>query len=111
MQAKTFLGAVPCLDNAGGCSANRITLTIAPTGEWRARTVMLGPDASPHGKTSEQGCWSVIGIKPLRILLQLTNENPKASLTSINDNVLHIASVNGRSEEHTSEIQSIMRTS
>src|SRR3546814_14519982 len=91
MQAKTFLGTVPCLDNAGGCSANRITLTIAPTGEWRARTVMLGPDASPHGKTSEQGCWSVIGIKPLRILLKLKTEKQKASLTLLNHTVLHIS--------------------
>ena len=95
MQAKTFLGTLPCVDKTSTCSANRITLTVAPTGEWRARTEILGPDASPRGKSSQRGCWSVTGIKPLRILLQLKNDNTKASLTFVSDNMLRIDSFNG----------------
>jgi hypothetical protein len=95
MQAKTFLGTLPCITKTDTCSANRITLTIAPTGEWRARTEILGPDSKPGGKAVQQGCWSVIGTKPLKVLLQLKNDNSKASLTFINDNVLQVDSFNG----------------
>lgn len=95
MQARTFLGTLPCINKTASCSANRITLTVAPTGEWRARTEVLGPDGKPNGKASQQGCWSVAGIKPLKILLQLKNDNTKASLTFVNDNVLRIDSFNG----------------
>lgn len=95
MQAKTFLGTLPCINKTDTCSANRITLTIAPTGEWRARTQILGPDSKPGGKAVQQGCWSVTGTKPLKVLLLLKNDNSKASLTFINDNVLQVDSFNG----------------
>src|SRR5690606_22221762 len=38
-EARTFLGTVPCLSADATCSATRITLTLAPSGEWRSRTV------------------------------------------------------------------------
>lgn len=92
-EAKTFLGTVPCLIPSSACSANRVTLTLAPGGEWRSRTVVLGaPDAKNNA--AEQGCWSVIGTKPLRILLQLKNETVKANLTFVNDNVLRVNTFN-----------------
>jgi len=95
LEAKTFLGTIPCLSSPDTCSAARITLTLAPSGEWRARTVALDPAAGAHGKSVQQGCWAVIGTGPLKILLQLKNDTPKASLTFVNDNVLRINTVNG----------------
>jgi hypothetical protein len=92
-EARTFLGTVPCAGPAGGCSANRVTLTFAPSGEWRGRTVILGA-SSPTNDIIEQGCWSVSGLQPLRVLLQLKNENTKANLTFVNDNVLRVNTIN-----------------
>lgn len=92
-EAKTFLGTVPCLVNSNACSATRVTLTLAPGGQWRSRTVMLD---SPDAKNNivQQGCWSVIGAQPLRIMLQMKNDATKANLTFVNDNVLRINMIN-----------------
>jgi hypothetical protein len=92
-EARTFLGTVPCAGPGGGCSANRVTLTFAPSGEWRARTVILGATTAAND-IIEQGCWSVSGLQPLRVLLQLKNENTKANLTFVNDNVLRVNTIN-----------------
>jgi hypothetical protein len=94
-EAKTFLGTVPCTRNTDACSANRITLTLAPTGEWRARTTILSTRPGAKTATAEQGCWSVIGTEPLRIALRLKNNNTKASLTFLSDNVLRINRLDG----------------
>lgn len=92
-EARTFLGTVPCLSVDTGCSATRITLTLAPSGEWRSRTVFLdNPDAKNN--IAQQGCWDVIGVQPLRIILQQKNKASMANLTFINDNVLRINMIN-----------------
>ncbi|WP_237173278.1 copper resistance protein NlpE N-terminal domain-containing protein [Paracandidimonas lactea] len=91
-EAKTYLGTVPCLTGAAGCPAQRLTLTLAPTGEWRARTHYLGDTAQPD--TVEQGCWQVIGAQPTRILLQGTNKADRADLTFTSANVLRINMLN-----------------
>lgn len=92
-EPKTFLGTVPCLLNTAGCSATRVTLTLAPDGQWRSRTVALdAPDAK--NTVTQHGCWNVIGTQPLRIVLQLPNEATKANLTFVNDNVLRINTIN-----------------
>ncbi|PLC52409.1 hypothetical protein CR155_18065 [Pollutimonas nitritireducens] len=92
-EAKTFLGTVPCLLNAGpGCSATRVTLTLAPEGQWRARTVLLD-HPEPKNNIVQQGCWNVVATQPLRIVLQLPNEATKANLTFVNDNVLRINTI------------------
>jgi hypothetical protein len=91
-EAKTFLGTVPCLANEGAdCPASRISLTLAPTGEWRARIQELGPGAAAD--RADKGGWEVIGAQPTRILLRTGNgENAgsRADLTFVNDNVLRI---------------------
>lgn len=92
-EAKTFLGTVPCLANASGCSASRLTLTLAPEGQWRARTVLLDqPEA--QNNIVQQGCWSVVGTQPLRIVLQTDSDAAKANLAFVNDNVLRINMIN-----------------
>lgn len=91
-EPRTFLGTVPCLNNDSSCSATRITLTLAPSGEWRSRTVFL--DAPGQNNIAQQGCWDVIGAQPLRIMLRLGNQAGMANLTFVNDNVLRINMIN-----------------
>jgi len=94
-EPKTYLGTMPCLAADPACPASRVTLTLAPSGEWRARTLYLdGAPASPKNTLVEQGCWSITGTGPLRILLQLKNENTKANLSFVNDNVLRVNLIN-----------------
>ena len=93
-EPKTYLGTLPCLTGGAACSATRITLTLAPSGEWRARTTYLDrPDAKNN--RLEQGCWNVIGTQPLRIVLQTQGEASKANLTFVNDNVLRVNMIDG----------------
>lgn len=93
LEAKTFLGTVPCLTGEPACTAARVTLTLAPGGEWRSRTQILG---APAGKQPvlEQGCWSLTGTDPWRILLKSQNNASTASLSFLNDNVLRINAIN-----------------
>jgi len=90
-EAKTFLGTLPCLGGAPACPASRVTLTLAPNGQWRARSQPL-----EGGKAStDQGCWDVIGTEPWRIVLRAAkSETSRASLTFVNDNMLRVNTVN-----------------
>lgn len=92
-EAKTFLGTIPCMTSAYACSAARVTITLAPSGEWRSRTVPLGADKA-HAPITEQGCWEVVGSSPWRIILQTPNKVTRANLTFANDNVLRVNSIN-----------------
>lgn len=94
LEAKTFLGTVPCLTSALACTAARVTLTLAPSGEWRSRTQVLGAASGKQAPVLEQGCWSPIGTDPWRILLKSQNKAQTASLTFLNDNVLRINAIN-----------------
>src|SRR5690606_34508920 len=58
-EARSFLGTVPC-PTGFACEASRYTVTLAPSGEWRARTVML-VNNQPSQTLVDQGCWQVIG--------------------------------------------------
>ncbi len=92
-KAKTFLGTVPCLTAGGNCPAQRITLTIAPTGEWRARTQYLDATAA-ETPLVQQGCWLITGNDPLRIMLQTKEGVTKGTFTFLNNNVMRVASLN-----------------
>lgn len=94
LEAKTFLGTVPCLTGESACTAARVTLTLAPSGEWRSRTQILGAPAGKQAPVLEQGCWSLTGTDPWRILLKSQNKVRTASLTFLNDNVLRINAIN-----------------
>lgn len=92
-EAKTFLGTLPCL-MGGSCEASRVTLTLAPNGQWRARSQPLSA-AGASSTTAQQGCWDVIGVEPWRIRLRTSgSESSMASLTFVNDNMLRVNSVN-----------------
>jgi len=89
-QAKTFLGTIPCQSTT--CETSRISLTLAPSGHWRARSTTL--TVPPHD-TAEQGCWEVVNFKPLRIILLTETEVIRANLGFVQDNVLRVLSYNG----------------
>lgn len=93
-EARSFLGTVPC--PAGmTCEAARFVVTLAPTGEWRARTTLLVAN-KPSQTLVEQGCWNVIGDAPLRIaLLHAGQETAKADLSFLNANTLRVHALNG----------------
>jgi len=89
-QAKTFLGTLPCQHAA--CEAERISLTLAPSGHWRARNTTL---ASPPESTAQQGCWEMVNVKPLRIVLLNDTGTVRANLGFEQDNVLRVLNYNG----------------
>ncbi|WP_397473918.1 hypothetical protein [Pusillimonas sp.] len=91
-EAKTFLGTLPCL-LGGACEASRVTLTLAPNGQWRARSQPLAAGAA--ATTTQQGCWEVTGTAPWRIRLSPgASESSTASFSFVNDNILRVNSVN-----------------
>lgn len=92
-QAKTFLGTVPCLSAGGNCPAQRITLTVAPTGEWRARTQYLDANTA-ETQLVQQGCWAISGTEPVRIVLQTKEGATKGSFTFVNDHMLRVNTLN-----------------
>lgn len=89
LEPKTFLGTVPCVNSDASCGAMRMTLTLAPSGEWRARTVPVA-GATDGSAIIQQGCWDVMGNHPLRIILQAQGQESSTGLTFVNDNVLRI---------------------
>ena len=91
-EAKTFLGTVPCLNAGANCPAQRITLTVAPTKEWRARTDYLDGNMV-QSTLAQQGCWTIIGNAPLRLLLQTKEGATKGTFFFVNDNVLRVGSL------------------
>lgn len=93
-EPRSFLGTVPC-PSGMTCEAARFTVTLAPSGEWRSRTQLLVGNQVRQTLTG-QGCWDVIGDRPLRIaLLQQNRESTLADLSFVNDNSLRVNMLNG----------------
>ncbi|WP_144632512.1 copper resistance protein NlpE [Bordetella genomosp. 13] len=93
-QAQTYMGTFPCFSRSMQCQAEaqRVTLTLAPNGRWRARTVALEGQGKP---VAEQGCWNVTGERPARLLLLDGAGSTRAELLATANNVLRVRSVLG----------------
>ncbi|MDN5841911.1 MAG: copper resistance protein NlpE [Alcaligenaceae bacterium] len=91
-ETHTFLGTVPCLDQ-NACPATRVTLTLAPDGQWRARSVALN---AAQTTIAQMGCWVLTSQDPLRIALRIDNAQTKALLEFVNGNTLLVRSFDGR---------------
>lgn len=91
-RAGTFLGTVPCLEAGGNCPAQRLTLTLAPSGEWRARTEYLPAGEQPP--LVQRGCWNRVGETPLRIQLETENKVGKGVFSFASNNVLRVVLLN-----------------
>ena len=93
-EARSFLGTVPC-PSGFACEASRFTVTLAPSGEWRARTVLL-VNNQPSQALVDHGCWQVIGDAPMRIaLMHAGKETSKGDFTFVNNNTLRVNTLNG----------------
>lgn len=93
-EARSFLGTVPC-PSGMACEAARFVATLAPSGEWRARTTLLVNNQARQTLV-EQGCWDIIGTEPLRIALMHANQDgAKADLSFVNGNTLRVHALNG----------------
>lgn len=89
-ETRTYLGTVPCPDS-GVCAATRMTLTLAPDGQWRARNATLGKGPAQ----TALGCWFLAGTDPARIVLE-SGDHPYATLELIQSNVLKVTRLNGQ---------------
>ena len=89
-EPKTFLGTLSCPPQGGACEPYKISVTLAPAGQWRLR-------ASPLAAGEEHrmsGCWVPIGTQPTRIALLTNNDATLADLSFVNNNVLRIHTFN-----------------
>jgi len=89
-EPKTFLGTLSCPPQSGACTPSKISVTLAPAGQWRLRTEPLG-GGQAH---SAGGCWVPIGAQPTRIALLTDKDSAMADLSFLNGNVVRINSFN-----------------
>lgn len=93
----TFAGTLPCFHPEMKCSAQRITITLAPNGRWRARAAYLEQSAQSGSALTDQGCWRVVPQAVPRIILLNPAGNVRAELAQTAANVLRLISINGDS--------------
>lgn len=97
----TFAGTLPCFHPEMKCSAQRITITLAPNGRWRARATYLEQAAQSGAALTDQGCWRAIPQAVPRIVLLNPSGNVRAELAQTSSNVLRLISINGDSPNLT----------
>jgi len=95
-QAQTYLGTLPCFNPGMQCTAQRITVTLAPNHRWRARSAYLDQSRASGSPMTDQGCWREIPDHPPRILVLEGNGNVRADLALVG-NALRVLAVNGQS--------------
>ena len=93
----TFAGTLPCFHPEMKCSAQKITITLAPNGRWRARAAYLEQATQSGAPLVDQGCWRVIPQATPRIVLLNPSGNVRAELAQTSSNVLRLISINGDS--------------
>lgn len=94
-QAQTYLGTLPCFNPNMQCTAQRITVTLAPNHRWRARSAYLEQSQQSGSALADQGCWRELAEQPPRILLAEGNGNIRADL-ALSGNTLRVLAVNGQ---------------
>jgi len=97
----TFAGTLPCFHPEMKCSAQRISITLAPNGRWRARATYLEQTTQSGAALTDQGCWRVIPQAVPRIVLLNPAGNVRAELAHTSSNVLRLVSINGDSPNLT----------
>ncbi|MFA5663136.1 hypothetical protein [Castellaniella sp.] len=88
---RSYLGTIACPPGSG-CTAMRISLTLAPDGQWRARRTPLDGGGAP---AAQMGCWHQTGTEPTRIVLQSGGQS-LATLRFQQSNVLAISWLGGK---------------
>lgn len=100
-EPQTFSGTLPCFHPEMKCTAERITLSLAPNGRWRARASYLDQNSQSGPAQLDQGCWRVAPMDPPRIVLLNVQGNVRAELSMISGNALKLVSMNGETPNLT----------
>lgn len=95
-QPQTYMGTLPCFSPAMQCTAQRVTLTLAPNGRWRGRTAYLENDPKKGPPVSEQGCWDATDERPPRVILMDGQGNVRVEFLVAANNVLRVRSIGGQ---------------
>lgn len=95
-QPQTYMGTLPCFSPAMQCTAQRVTLSLAPNGRWRGRTAYLENDPQKAAPIVEQGCWDATNEHPPRVLLLDSKGNVRAEFVVAANNVLRVRSIGGQ---------------
>lgn len=95
-QPQTYMGTLPCFSPAMQCTAQRVTLTLAPNGRWRGRTAYLENDPQKAAPIVEQGCWDATDERPPRVMLLDSKGNMRVEFVVAANNVLRVRSIGGQ---------------
>lgn len=99
---ETFQGTLPCFHKEMRCTAQRITLTLAPNGRWRARAAYLDSSDKTSGKPlADQGCWRTVPSAPPSIQLLDAKKNVRVDLLMTANNVLRVRTIDGQTPNLT----------
>lgn len=95
-QPQTYMGTLPCFSPAMQCTAQRVTLTLAPNGRWRGRTAYLENDPKKAAPVVEQGCWDATDERPPRVILLDGQGNVRVEFVVAANNVLRVRAIGGQ---------------
>ncbi len=98
---QTFSGTLPCFHPEMKCSAQRITLSLAPNGRWRARAAYLDQNNQNGPVQADQGCWRTTPMNPPRVMLLNAQGDARAEFSMPSGNTLRLISMNGESPNLT----------
>lgn len=101
LQPETFFGTLPCFHRDMQCTAQQVTLTLAPNGRWRARVAYLQDQQASGKPETTQGCWRGLAMTPPQIMLLDTNGNVRAQLRMTSAEVLRLQSIDGQTPNLT----------
>lgn len=94
-EPQSFAGTLPCFHPEMKCSAQRVTITLAPNGRWRARAAYLEQSSKNSAVQTDQGCWRASAQAVPRIVLLNNQGNVRAELAMTSGNMLRLISMNG----------------
>ena len=100
-EPQSFAGTVPCFHPDMKCSAQRITITLAPNGRWRARAAYLEQSSQKSAVQTDQGCWRASAQAVPRLVLLNNQGNVRAEFAMTSGNALRLISMNGDSTNLT----------
>ena len=100
-EPQTFSGTLPCFHPEMKCSAQRITLSLAPNGRWRARAAYLDQNTQNGPVQLDQGCWRGALMNPPRLTLLNTQGGVRAEMSMTSGNNLRLISLNGENPNLT----------
>lgn len=94
-EPQSFAGTLPCFHPTMKCSAQRITITLAPNGRWRARATYLEQTNKSGAVQTDQGCWRTSAQAVPRVVLLNHQGAVRAELAMTSTNILRLISMNG----------------